>query len=72
MPAFQCRQVYRITLKYPKARPSPGAAIPDCPGGSTGTSRPFASLRAKGAPLRRGSLLWTTWTIRRAVVKTRP
>src|ERR1700678_1004022 len=24
------------------------SAIPDCPGGSTGTSRPFASLRAKG------------------------
>jgi DNA invertase Pin-like site-specific DNA recombinase len=40
--------------------------IPDCPGGSTGTSRPFASLRAKGAPLRGGSLLWTTWTIRSA------
>ena len=45
------------------------SAIPGCPGGSTGTSRPFASLRAKGAPLRGGSLLWTTWTIRRAVVK---
>ena len=24
------------------------SAIPDCPGGSTGTSHPFASLRAKG------------------------
>ena len=28
------------------------SAIPDCPGGSTGTSRPVASLRAKGAPRR--------------------
>ena len=37
-----------------------------CPGGSTGTSRPFAALRAMGAPLRGGSLLWTTWTIRSA------
>ena len=30
---------------------------------------PFASLRAKGAPLRGGSLLWTTWTIRSAEAK---
>jgi Glycosyl transferase family 2 len=45
------------------------SAIPDCPGGSTGTSRPFASLRAKGAPLRGGSLLWTTWAIRSADAK---
>jgi hypothetical protein len=42
------------------------SAIPDCPGGSTGTSRPFASLRANGAPLRGGSLRWTTWAIRSA------
>ena len=28
------------------------SAILDCPGGSTGTSRPVASLRAKGAPRR--------------------
>ena len=36
----------------------------DCPGGSTGSSRPSASLRAKRAPLRGGALLWTTWIIR--------
>ncbi len=36
----------------------------DCPGGSTGSSRPSASLRANRAPLRGGALLWTTWTIR--------
>ena len=69
MPAFQCRQVYRITLQISRGQTLGRSAIPGCPGGSTGTSRPFASLRAKGAPLRGGSLLWTTWTIRRAVVK---
>src|SRR5271163_4609100 len=36
----------------------------DCPGGSTGSSRPSASLRANRALLRGGALLWTTWTIR--------
>jgi hypothetical protein len=62
----QSRKVYRITLKYPEARLLAWSATPDCPGGSTGTSRPFAALRTKGAPLRGGSLLWTTWTIRTA------
>ena len=70
MPAFQSRQVYRITLKYPEARPRLGAPSRIAQVGPQGPPAPFASLRAKGAPLRGGSLLWTTWTIRSADVKT--
>ena len=69
MPAFPIPESLPHHLQISRGQIPAWSAIPDCPGGSTGTSHPFASLRAKGAPLRGGSLLWTTWAIRSADAK---
>lgn len=69
MPAFPIPEGLPHHPQISRGQTHAWSAIPDCPGGSTGTSRPFASLRAKGAPLRGGSLLWTTWAIRSADAK---
>lgn len=66
MPAFQSRQVYRITLKYPEARPSAGVPSRIAQVGPQEPPAPSLRCVQKGAPLRGGSLLWTTWTIRSA------
>ena len=66
MPAFPIPEGLPHHPQISRGQTLAWSATPDCPGGSTGTSRPFAALRAKGAPLRGGSLLWTTWTIRTA------
>src|SRR6204780_4171422 len=61
------RQIYRITPKYPEARPSAGG-VPSRIAQVGPQEPPAPSLRCaqKGAPLRGVSLLWTTWTIRGA------
>src|ERR1700690_2984833 len=61
------RQIYRITPKYPEARPSAGV-VPSRIAQVGPQEPPAPSLRCaqKGAPLRGVSLLWTTWTIRGA------
>src|ERR1700722_2216906 len=50
--AFQSRQVYRITLKYTEARPTPGVPSRIAQVAPQGPPAPVASLRAKGAPRR--------------------
>ena len=52
--ACQSWQVLAHSLQIPRSQSGPGPPTQgwDCPGGSTGTSRPVASLRAKGAPRR--------------------
>ena len=52
MPAFQFRQVYRITRKHPEARPSAGASSRLAQVSPQEPPAPSASLRAKGATLR--------------------